>query len=250
MRSTLVNKDAVTCCLYFKKLVDCIMNLLKAKKSYNPFGKYRVIDYFLRIEFQHRGSPHAHIILWLENDPKEAISEEMPQTLQMMTDLCSVSRDDVPSDEIYGHHVHRHTFTCTKRGENSCRFNIPHWPLPCSRVFLPLPNNDENKKELKTKAKKLRQKLKIKRYDTIQDFLDVNDLTLDTYCDVIRASIRQPTIVFERDMTEIMTNKLNPFISSTPNFNMHLQIILDEYSCAAYVVEYVNKSNRVISHLH
>jgi hypothetical protein len=31
---------------------------------------------------------------------------------------------------------------------------------------------------------------------------------------------------------------------------MDLQIILDEYSCAAYVVEYVNKSNRGISHLH
>jgi hypothetical protein len=28
---------------------------------------YRVRDYFLRIEFQHRGSPHAHILLWLEN---------------------------------------------------------------------------------------------------------------------------------------------------------------------------------------
>jgi hypothetical protein len=34
------------------------------------------------------------------------------------------------------------------------------------------------------------------------------------------------------------------------NSNTDLQIILDEYSCAAYVVEYVNKSNRGISHLH
>jgi hypothetical protein len=63
MRSTLVNEDPVTCCVYFKKLVDVLMNLLKAKRSYNPFGKYRVLDYFVHIEFQHRGSPHAHILL-------------------------------------------------------------------------------------------------------------------------------------------------------------------------------------------
>jgi len=70
------------------------------------------------------------------------------------------------------------------------------------------------------------------------------------YADVIRASIVRPTIMFERDMTQIMTNTFNPFISSVLDSNMDLQIILDEYSCAAYVVEYVNKSNRGISHLH
>lgn len=31
---------------------------------------------------------------------------------------------------------------------------------------------------------------------------------------------------------------------------MDIQIILEEYSCANYVVEYVNKTNRGISHLH
>jgi predicted Mrr-cat superfamily restriction endonuclease len=122
------------------------MGLLKAKRSYNTFGKCRVIDYFVHIEFQHRGFPHAHIILWLDNDPRESISEEVPQTLQMMTDLCSVSRDDLPKDDMYGNQVHRHTFTCTKQGEESCRFNIPHWPLPVSRVFLPLPKDEETPK--------------------------------------------------------------------------------------------------------
>jgi len=32
MRSTLVNEDPVTCCIYYKKLVDVLMNMLKAKK--------------------------------------------------------------------------------------------------------------------------------------------------------------------------------------------------------------------------
>lgn len=61
-RANLVNEDPVTCCIYFKKLIDTIMSLLTSK-NHNPFGKYIVIDYFMRIEFQHRGSPHAHILL-------------------------------------------------------------------------------------------------------------------------------------------------------------------------------------------
>lgn len=51
-RCTLVNEDPVTCCIYFNKLVDVIMTMLQSHYHRNPFGKYRVIDYFERIEFQ------------------------------------------------------------------------------------------------------------------------------------------------------------------------------------------------------
>ena len=254
MRSTLVNEDPVTCCIYFKKLLDVLVNMLKAKKSYNPFGKYRVLDYFVRIEFQHRGSPHAHILLWLDNDPKEPVSDDMPKTLEMMTDLCSVSKADLvgfcDEDMVYANHVHKHTFTCTKRGETSCRFNIPHWPLPVSRVLLPLPQDYPGRDSLRRQAKQVRVNLETKSYDDILSFFQDNGMNLDLYIDYIRATITRPTVIFERDMTQIMTNTFNPFISSVLNSNMDLQIILDEYSCAAYVVEYVNKSNRGISHLH
>jgi hypothetical protein len=124
MCSTLVNEDPVTCCIYFKKFVDVLMSLLKSKQKHNPFGQYRVIDYFIRIEFQHGGSPHAHILLCLNNDPKETVSEEMPLTLQLMTDLCSVDKSDLmvgDKDTYYSNNVHRHTFTRTKRGEKVCR---------------------------------------------------------------------------------------------------------------------------------
>ena len=75
-------------------------------------------------------------------------------------------------------------------------------------------------------------------------------MNLDLYTDIIRASITRPTVIFKRDMTQIMTNTFNPFTSAVLNSNKDLQIILDEYSCASYVVEYVNNSNRGISNLH
>ncbi|GFY21522.1 helitron_like_N domain-containing protein [Trichonephila clavipes] len=204
-RSHLVNEDPVTCFVYFNKLVDTIMAMLQAKMTYNPFGPYRVLDYFLRIEFQHRGSPRAHVLLWLENDPHEKISENMPKTIQLLTDLCSVSRNDLPG-ELYANQVYKHTFTCTKRGETSCRFGIPYWPMTETRVLLPLPKDDERKNGLQTRATKLRKLLEEKNYETLGEFLVDNNLTMAHYLDTIRATLRRPTVVFKRDLSEIYTN--------------------------------------------
>lgn len=249
-RAHLVNEDPVTCCIYFNKLVDIIMSLLQAKKSYNPFAKYRVKDYFMRIEFQHRGSPHAHILLWLENDPKEAVSENMPLTLKLVTDLCSVDIEDLPGD-LYANQVHRHTFTCTKRGESSCRFNIPYWPMKETRVLLPMAQDDGRIETFKLKAKKARNLLETKSYDNIDAFLSDNQLTTyNSYLDTIRSTLSRPTLYFKRDMTQIMTNTFNPWIANILNSNMDIQFILDEWSCASYVVEYINKANRGTGNLH
>lgn len=108
-RATLVNEDPVTCCVYFNKLVDVIMQLLSSSK-FSPFGTFHVVDYFKRIEFQHRGSPHAHILLWLARDPRESVSEDMPHTIELITALCSVSATDLP--DTYSNQVHISTNIC------------------------------------------------------------------------------------------------------------------------------------------
>lgn len=97
-----MSEDPVTCCTYFNKLVNVILQLLSSTAN-SPFGKYRVVDYFKRIEFQHRGSPHAHILLWLANDPRETVSEDMPLTVRLIDFLCSVSGEDLP--ETYANQV-------------------------------------------------------------------------------------------------------------------------------------------------
>ncbi|GFT22646.1 hypothetical protein TNCV_3393301 [Trichonephila clavipes] len=48
-------------------------------------------------------------------------------------------------------------FTCTKRGETSCRFGIPYWPMMETRVLLPLPKDDGRKNGLQTRATQLLQ---------------------------------------------------------------------------------------------
>lgn len=51
-------------------------------------------------------------------------------------------------------------------------------------------------------------------------------------------------------MDELWINQFNLWLAERTKSNMNAQIILEGYSCAAYVVEYVNKTNRGISNLH
>lgn len=246
-RATLVSDDPVTCCVYFHKFVDSLLNILSNPKI-SPFGKYHVVDYFKRIEFQHRGSPHAHILLWLNGDPREAVSEDMPATVELIDFLCSVSRVNLP--DTYSNQVHKHTFTCYKRNEKHCRFNIPYWPMDQTRILLPMASDDNRRKNFIDKAAFMRKNLEEKVYDSFENFLDDSDCSYENYLNVIRASIRRPTVFLKRSLDELWTNSFNPWVAGELCSNMDMQFILEEFACAAYIVEYVNKSNRGISNLH
>ena len=65
-KTKLVQKDPVTCSRYFDHRVQEFLNT-NLKSSCEPIGK--LLDYFYRIEFQQRGSPHIHMLVWIENAP-------------------------------------------------------------------------------------------------------------------------------------------------------------------------------------
>lgn len=127
-KAKLVNEDAVTCAIYFNKLVNCLLKILQSKKG-SPFGKYRVIQFFERIEFQHRGSPHAHILLWLDNVPDDLLSNN-PDVIQLIDELVSVSESEACGNIKLV--THKHTFTCYKKMDpnkkQNCRFGAPFMP--------------------------------------------------------------------------------------------------------------------------
>lgn len=140
MRSTLINEDAVTCAIYFNKLVNVVINILRSKTC-SPFQKYRIRHYFKRIEFQHRGSPHAHILAWLDNAPKDALNEDYDEAIELIDTLISVSTAEASGNIKL--QTHKHTFTCykkmTAKKAQKCRFEAPF--MPCKK------NNDFNSDE-------------------------------------------------------------------------------------------------------
>jgi hypothetical protein len=59
---------------------------------------------------------------------------------------------------------------------------------------------------------------------------------------MIRSTLGRTTLLFKRAMMQLLTNTFSLWMVGVLNSRMDLQFILDEYICAAYVVEYVNKS--------
>ena len=87
-------------------------------------------------------------------------------------------------------------------------------------------------------------------HEDLETFLIDSNVDYEQYLNIIRSSIRRPTVFLRRNIKDIWTNPFNPWIANSLESNMDLQFVLEEYSCAAYVVEYINKSNRGMSNLH
>ena len=171
----------------------------------------------------------------------------MPATIAFIDKLCSVDLDAVNNQEYAKLQVHNHTFTCYKNADRNsstrlCRFGIPFWPCRSTLILLPMAKEDKRREPYRSLGFELKQTLESKSYRCIDDFLAEARVTYEEYLDVIRATLRRPTVIFKRDLSQIWVNTFHPCIANTLKSNMDFQFILEEYSCASYVVDYINKT--------
>ena len=125
---------------------------------------FHVTEYIVRIEWQKRGYPHAHILLWwqprrAENAPtaqkpadvswsdEEACSRFLPQTAEEKSDkyICTKSPDSwnrsttthplerCVNAKLAEMVVHTCNSYCGRYALGACRFGFPHAPEPCAR---------------------------------------------------------------------------------------------------------------------
>ena len=102
-----------------------------------PIGQ--VIDYFYRVEFQQRGSPHMHCLFWVKDAPK--LSEDDPSAVCDFIDRYVTCKLPSKSDDSELHdivrsvqqHSKNHSKSCKKKGY-VCRFNFPR--PPSQRTFI------------------------------------------------------------------------------------------------------------------
>nr|KAF7431628.1 hypothetical protein H0235_004552 [Vespula pensylvanica] len=254
-KSTLINEDAVTCAIYFNKLVNVLISLLQSKKC-NPFGKYRVIHYFKRIEFQHCDSPHAHILLWLENAPKDMLGADKQNAISLIDNLVSVSAKESSGNIKF--QTNRHTFTdipshnnkVTANKTQKYRFEAPFMPCRSTIILKPMKKEEPGFAEYVRDYKSIRTNLATCDYRDINAFYKDNHIFSDEhYTNILRAGITRPTVFVKREPSEKWHNTFNPFILNVLQSNIDIQFILEEYSCAAYVAEYISKTNKGISNL-
>lgn len=123
-KARLVKNDPVTCARYFDYRMRQFFNLLKDKNSI--FREHTLIDFYVRTEFQKRGSPHCHCLLWLENSP--TYSSDNPEgnleVIKFVDRFLSCAKHpELEKLGLISLQTHKHTFTC-KTGKKRCRFDI------------------------------------------------------------------------------------------------------------------------------
>lgn len=80
------------------------------------------------------------MVLWLDNDQKEVVGENMPPPVQLIDELYCIDPDRVDACKI------RRIITCYKRSKDEeskkCRFEAPFWSIEQTVVLIPMPKED------------------------------------------------------------------------------------------------------------
>ena len=76
-----IRNDPVTSARYFQNRMTLMMAYLQANNG--PFKDNPIKDYFWRVDFQYRGSPHVHMMVWLEGAPLYETRQQVKTNLIM-----------------------------------------------------------------------------------------------------------------------------------------------------------------------
>jgi len=63
-KSDLIKSDPITCARNFEHMIQLFLRDI-LKSTMKPIGE--VLDFFYRVEFQQRGSPHIHSLYWVKD---------------------------------------------------------------------------------------------------------------------------------------------------------------------------------------
>ena len=205
----LIKSDPVTCARYFDYRVQMFLHKVLLSEV-GPIGK--IVDYFYRVEFQQRGSPHVHMLVWIANAPNMATHCE--QDIIQFVDTYVMTKKNPLVKYLVNYQTHRHARTCRKKGQDICRFGFPLPPMPQTVILKGIGNGNSKKtagKHYKLIFTEL-EKMKTSESElNFSCFLSRLNLTFDEYIQAIRSSIKcgQSKLFLKRDLNEIRINSYN-----------------------------------------
>ncbi|XP_070175663.1 uncharacterized protein [Littorina saxatilis] len=257
-KAELIRDDPVTCARYFDHRFRALFNTVM-RSADGPLGE--ITDFFYRVEFQHRGSPHIHGLLWIKDapvyDPEKEDGESEVTSFIDRHITCHVPQENEPLHEEVKLQQHKHSHTCLKQSgkEKICRFKIPKFPMSETRILAPLTLDevsDKEKERLRKLAQSVKDRLKdLPKHTTIThaQFLQELGCTEDDYLLCIRTTLKRAELFLKRGLGETRSNAYNPDILALWRANMDIQFVLDPYACVMYIINYVGKSQRGMSAL-
>jgi len=255
----LIRSDPVTCMRHFDHRQRALFNCL-LKPAAGLFAPYKLKEYFTRLEFQMRGSPHSHGLYWIENAPvyQESDPNSLQACVKFIDEFITCERcEDEEMEPIIGYQIHKHSQTCWKnaRKGKQCRFGFPKPPMDATTILSPLGTNSGKECE-RTEAvrryKRIDDELNLigrsyKEDIPLEDFIRRLRMTKEDYMLAVRSSISRPTVFLKRSTNAIFINGYNKNLLIAWQANIDFQFVLDTYACAKYCVGYILKSDGGVS---
>ena len=263
-RTTVLQSNPVLLARHFQYRVE---NFFKYIVSDGTLGK--VIHYAIRVEFQVRGSPHIHSLLWIENAPKldEKTKDEY---IKFVDNAVKCEFPDNDGSDLFQlvktYQTHHHSKSCRKYKNIECRYSFGKFFCDRTIVASPLPDvltpderNDilHKKKEILSKVKQYINKRLDPKYNNIHestkedyrepesmnDILTELGITKETYYECLSISPDNSyQIHFKRSTKSCFTNNYFEEGILAWEANIDIQPVLDYYKAVAYMCAYLSKS--------
>ena len=244
-KSNWIRRNPVTAARHFQYRLHTFFNDF-LKSSAQPLGK--IVDFSIRIEFQSRGSPHAHTLIWVEEAPKFGIDDNklVCEFIDKYV-TCSIPREEGKlKEQVLLLQQHKHSSYC--RRNKNCRFKFPH--PPSKNTLITSPTTDDNFNDASKILRKVRKILVDGTTDvSLTDLLRLAEVDPTDYSRAITYSTRGNIILLKREPSECNVNNYNSAILKAWGANMDIQYVLNAYACVMYVASYIMKAEKSMSEL-
>ena len=202
----------MTCARHFDYQVNKFLQSFLLSTA-APLGN--VADWFYRVEYQQRGSPHIHMLIWLENAPTFGVDLDC-DVVSFIDKIitCEKPNDNPELITLVNRQVHRHSHTCRKKSKSVCRFNYLQPPMRSTKILHPLDTVDmddelDQHKDTWKLIKKHLNDMKEGEDITFDQLLVKLKLTEQNYLLAIQSSLKQATIFLKRKPNELRINNYN-----------------------------------------
>ena len=255
-KCNILASNPVTCARMFDHRVKLFLSRV-IRSPANPIGE--VIDWFYRVEWQARGSPHIHCLFWIKDAP--ILGKDSDQTVCDFIDefiSCHIPPQNVDLHRkvsTFQKHSRNHTKSC-KKGNRPCRFNYPRPVAKRTFISRPVSNTDEHaptenevklaKTQLSAVWDILNRNLEDESIST-DDLLQQAGMTWETYKHLYNVATNKLSVNMQRDPKDCWTNNYSPPLLDIWNANMDIQYITDPYSCIMYILSYISKAEHELS---
>ena len=257
-RCSMLNSNPVVVAKHFQYRVETFFTEVLFSKP-NPIGK--IVYYALRIEFQMRGSPHLHALIWTSDCPKLTNETKEDYIKYIDNHVQAYLPDRQKDSELFAlvqtYQKHNHLKSCRKYTNVLCRFNFGQFFTKRTVVAEPVSEKlDEYlRRDILTRRNEILSLVKEEinkvlnpnkpQYNsttTEEKLLSSLGVTEEQYYWALSISGDSDfDLHLKRPLDSCFIN--NYFVAGIKGFraNVDLQPVFNHYKCITYVCSYFTK---------